>query len=373
MAVIAASSVRTCLGDGQQTFAALLEGRCGVGPLRYVDSSAVGVEYGYHVGEAGPEASRRASGWLAECVREALASAGVDASAGRIPVLVGSGLRELRGAERWAIDAADFSARELHMADVVAAISPALGPVLTISNACSAAGSALALAQDLVDSGAAQVVVAAGADAMTATMLAMIGRVAERPTTRVRPFDADRTGVLLGEGAAAVVVAGDRWAGPVLAVLLATALSCDAHHETAPAAEGICRAMREALVRADRSPEEVAVVLAHGTATALNDVTEAQAIRDVLVAGGGSPWLTAIKGGIGHTSGASALMSLDVALRCLADGRIPPIVGLESPLAEAAGLRLVAGGPVALSGRVAQVDAFGFGGVNAVTLVEAPA
>lgn len=371
MAVIAASAVRTCLGDGTETFARLLRGESGVGPLRHVDPDSVNVGYGYQIRDpaGGDEPALAGSAWLVDCLTELLAD--VEPVRGRVPVLVGTGLRELRAVERWAVRGQPTRPALLHFTTAVRALSPAFGPVLTISNACSASGHALALAEDLVNGGQADAVVAAGADGLTASMLAMIGRVTPERTRAVRPFDVDRTGVLLGEGAAAVLVVRDDWRGPTLARLLGTAVCCDAYHETAPSLDGIARAMTDALVRAGRAPSDVDVVVSHGTGTALNDVVEATALRRVLVDRGGNPWVTGLKGALGHTSGASALMSLDVALRCLATGEVPPIHGLRTPVPEARCLRLVSGSPVRCAPRLGQVNSFGFGGVNAVTLVEA--
>src|SRR5262245_13444027 len=197
-------------------------------------------------------------------------------------------------------------------------------------------------------------------------MHAMIGRVAERPYDLVRPFDANRPGVLLGEGAGAVVVVPSTWSGPRLARLLATGLSCDAYHETAPDIDGICRAVDDAFVRSGRSPREVDLVMTHGTGTALNDPAECEALRRTVLAAGGRPLVTGVKGAIGHLSGAAALANVDVALRCLTSGEIPPIVGLRVPLPEGAGLDFVVGAPVPYAPRLVQVNAFGFGGVNAV-------
>ncbi|MER7274948.1 beta-ketoacyl synthase N-terminal-like domain-containing protein [Dactylosporangium sp. NPDC000244] len=366
--LILASEVRTCLGDGDATYAALLAGRTGVAPLRGVDGARINVLHGYEIPGADHGRPLRAGAWLAQCVTAALRRAGVDLAAEparRVTAVVGTGLRELS-----AVEAGDTRAEDLHFAGVVRAAAPVLGEVLTIANACSAAGHALALGQDLLELGDADVVVVGGADAMTESMLAMIGRMADAPTDRIRPFDADRRGVLLGEGAAAVVLAREPSPGrrPVGRVL-ATGLSCDAEHETAPSADGIARAMRDAYHRAGRAPSDVDLVVAHGTGTALNDPVEAGVLRAEV---GGRPLVTAVKGAIGHTSGGSALMSLDVALRCLAGGPVPPVVGLREPAPEAHGLRLVTGAPAPGRIRLAQVDAFGFGGVNAVTLVAAP-
>ncbi|MFE3171543.1 beta-ketoacyl synthase N-terminal-like domain-containing protein [Amycolatopsis sp. NPDC059090] len=367
MATIAASAVRSCLGDGPATFAALLAGRGGAAPLRYVDPDLVNVGAAYEIDEE--TSHRRAGTWLAACVVEALRQADPRVPRGSVPVLAGTGLRELGAAEKWSAGAAGMTVEDLHFTGVLRETDDRLGPVVTVCNACSATGHLLALAQDLVDSGAAPAVVVAGADSLTVSMLAMIGRVAPDRTERIRPFDADRTGVLLGEGAAAAVVVPDGAAAAPLGRLLATGMSCDAAHETAPDADGIARAMREALDRSGRTGEEVDLVLAHGTGTELNDRVEARVLREHL--GENGPLVTAIKGATGHTSGASALMSLDVALRCLATGWVPPVAGLDRPAADCGGVRLVRSAPVRARPRLAQVDAFGFGGVNAVTLVGA--
>jgi 3-oxoacyl-[acyl-carrier-protein] synthase II len=135
--------------------------------------------------------------------------------------------------------------------------------------------------------------------------------------------------------------------------------------------EGIGRAVADAFARSGRDPTEVDLVLAHGTGTALNDPAECEALRRGLLARGSTPRITAVKGALGHMSGTAALANVDVALRCFATGWVPPVVGLREPLEEGEGLRFVVGAPVRCAPRVAQVNAFGFGGVNSVTLLEA--
>jgi 3-oxoacyl-[acyl-carrier-protein] synthase II len=370
-ALIAASSIRTCFGGGPKTFAALLRGDSGVVPLRQGDPAKLNVSYSYHAGSGDPHRPFRAGEFLAECLADVARAAAVDPLRMRVVVLVGTGLRELSAVEQWALEGTIFEVEQLHFGDLVRQVLPGVAEVITISNACSASGHALALAQDLVELGEADVVLACGADTMTQSMLAMIGRVAPAPTTQVRPFDRDRDGVLLGDGAAAVAVVGSSWTGPALGRLVATGLSCDAHHETAPDVEGISRSMRDAFDRAGRDPAAVDLVVAHGTGTALNDSAESAALRTVVLGAGGDPLVTAVKGSTGHTSGSAALVNLDVALRCLAGGVVPPITGLRTVLPEGEGLRFALAAPVALQPELVQVNAFGFGGVNAVTLLEA--
>lgn len=370
-ALIAGSSVRTCLGDGDATFAALLRGESGIGELRYVDSEQLNVHRGFHITEPGEERPFRASNWLVACVAEALAQAEIDPERQRVVVIVGTGLRELRAVERSALSGTALDLGRLHFATAIRGALPAVADVVTLSNACSAGGHALALAQDLVLLGEADAAVAAGGDAMTESMLAMIGRMADGPSDVLRPFDARRNGTLLGEGAAAAVIVPEGASFRPLARLLSTGLTCDAHHETAPHADGIWRAMQEALTRAGRQPEDVDLVLAHGTGTLLNDALEAALLLRALAATVPGPLVTAVKGAVGHTSGGAALLGVDVAIRCLAQRVVPAIVGLERLLEEGGALRFVTERPAPAELRLAQVNAFGFGGVNAVTLLEA--
>ena len=204
-ALVAGSAVRTCFGSGAQTFAALLRGACGVGPLRHGDPARLNVAAGYHIGGQSPtddpRQPLRASGWLSACVRQALDEAGVDPARQRVLALVGTGLRELSAVEEAALGGPGTPVHRLHFGAAVREAAPGVGAVLTVANACSASGHALALAQDLVELGEADAVVVGGADAMTQSMLAMIGRVADAPTERIRPFDRDRQGKLLTEEA----------------------------------------------------------------------------------------------------------------------------------------------------------------------------
>ncbi|MEV7085124.1 beta-ketoacyl synthase N-terminal-like domain-containing protein [Streptomyces sp. NPDC093085] len=392
VAITGAEAV-TCLGDADATFAALCAGTDGSEPLRFHDTARIGVTRGYHVQDTteateatgtvgsdgtegtegtveGGEASLRAGRWLARCVAGAVRRAGIDPARQRVTVIVGTGLRELRAVERWALDGVPVRRRDLHFDAAVRAVLPGATEVITVSNACSASGHALALAQDLLTAGEADAVVAAGCDAMTASMLTMIGRVADAPTAALQPFQEGRAGVLLGEGAVAMVLQPATAEGIApLATVLATGLSCDAHHETAPDVAGIVAAMRDAHRRAGVDPRDIGLVLAHGTGTALNDPTEAAALREVFPDTAPGPLVTGVKGAIGHTSGSAALMSLLVAAQALRTGTVPATVGLSEPIPEAAELRLVTGEPAACDARLAQVNAFGFGGVNAVSVI----
>ncbi|GAA2974425.1 beta-ketoacyl-[acyl-carrier-protein] synthase family protein [Actinokineospora diospyrosa] len=362
--VVTGYDMVTGLGDLRSTTAGLFAGRTALGPLRFHDKT--GVTHGYQIPDEDPEPSLRASRWLTRCVAGA-AAAGLPPDVRRVHVVVGTGLRELRAVERWAVDGAALDPADLHFGRAVRRALPTVEGVHTVANACSASGHALAVGADMLVTGEADAVVVAGADAMTDSMLAMIARISDDPTTALRPFDRDRTGVLLGEGAAAVVLRPD--APDARAHLLSTSLTCDAFHETGPHLPGIVNAMRDAHTRAGITAEDIDLVVAHGTGTALNDPTEAAALTQVL---GDRPSVTALKGALGHTSGAAALMNLIVAIESMHAGRVPAVAGLINSIPEAAGLRLVRGEPEAGRFELAQVNAFGFGGVNAVSVVGLP-
>ncbi|MFD8864812.1 beta-ketoacyl synthase N-terminal-like domain-containing protein, partial [Streptomyces sp. NPDC059590] len=301
-----------------------------------------------------------------------------------VPVLVGTGLRELRSAELAWCEGTPLDPDRLHF-----------GPALrerfgaersyTFSGACSASLYALALAADLLATGAEDTVVVAGVDTLTESMFGLLDRVHAEPPERVQPFDRARRGVLMGDGAAAVVLRREEpqrgepqredaprggAAGAPLGVLRAVSMNCDARHVTAPDPRGIAEAVTEAQWRAGVKPGEIDLVLLHGTGTLLNDEAEATAIAEVFGHDVGAPLMTAIKSMTGHTSGSSGLLSLIVALKSLSTGQVPPTLGLTEPVAEAAGFRFVRERVEGAELNVAQIDAFGFGGVNAVAIVE---
>ncbi|WP_067539258.1 beta-ketoacyl synthase N-terminal-like domain-containing protein [Nocardia crassostreae] len=360
---------RTCLGDAEQTFAAMTRGVLGVAPLwpDRGDAANLGVEYAHQIPDS-PK-TRRASAWLAEVVAAAAADAGLDTVARRVIVVVGTGLRELASVERWRRDGDPMQVHELHFGAAVRRALPGVTEVLTICNACSAGNHVLAVAADLLTAGAADAAVVAGCDGMTESMLASIGRTAPERTHLVRPFDAHRTGPLLGEGAAAVVLEpGDVVTDPK-GWLRSVGLSCDAHHPTAPDVHGMARSMSDAHTRAGIVPADLDLVVMHGTATVLNDVTESTAHREVFGDDADHPLVAGVKGYLGHTSGAASMMSLVVALQAIRYGRVPAIAGLREPIPEAADLSLVTGAAQAADISLAQINGFEFGGVNAVAVI----
>ncbi|MFI6849640.1 3-oxoacyl-ACP synthase [Kitasatospora sp. NBC_00085] len=361
--------------DPGELFANLCAGVSGVGELKGFDLSRHDARFAYEVDdrpEPGADVPRRATALLIDAIAQAARDAGLDEhDLSGVPILIGTGLRELRSVELWQRDGIDFPPQDLHFGTALRAAFNA-DDTHTFSNACSAGLYALGLATDLLAGGAAETVIVAGVDVLTETMYGLLERVQPVPPERVRPFDRNRAGVLMGEGAAAVVLTRTPAAGrKVHGVVRTVAVNCDAHHVTAPDPVGIAEAIREAHARAGLKPADIDLVMVHGTGTLLNDEAEATALADAFGADAGRPLMTAIKSMTGHTSGASGLLGLVVTLSSLAEGQVPPTVGLDDPVDEAAGFRIVTGTAAREPLTVAQLNAFGFGGVNAVAIVEA--
>ncbi|MFB8237922.1 beta-ketoacyl-[acyl-carrier-protein] synthase family protein [Kitasatospora purpeofusca] len=374
-AVTGAGAVAGIGRDPGELFANLCAGVSGVGELKGFDLSRHDARFAYEVDDRprpGTDVPRRATALLIEAVGQAARDAGLDErDLGGVPILVGTGLRELRSVELWQRDGIDFPPQDLHFGTALRAAFNA-DDTHTFSNACSAGLYALALGTDLLAAGSADTVIVAGVDVLTETMYGLLERVQPVPPDRVRPFDRNRAGVLMGEGAAAVVLTRTPAEGrKVHGVVRGVAVNCDAHHVTAPDPAGIAEAVRAAHTAAGLEPADIDLVMVHGTGTLLNDEAEAVALADAFGEHAGRPLMTAVKSMTGHTSGASGLLALVVTLSCLAEGLVPPTLGLDDPVDEAAGFRIVTGEATEAPLTVAQLNAFGFGGVNAVAIVEA--
>ena len=377
-ACITGTGIITSLGASRSVvFERLCQGVSGPKPLGGFPRDKFNMNSAHEIDDrptAGLDRPLRCTDWLVAAVRAALEESGLDPRRTRIAVVVGTGLRELRSFELWRTESAPFEVGQLHFgAAVRRALTPDT-PVYTLANACSASNFALGLATDLIALDQAEVVIAAGCDSITETMFGILDRVSLSKPESVRPFDRDRRGVIMGEGAAAVVVeplnhARARGARS-LALVRGVGMSCDAYHETAPSVAGMSRAMCDAYDRAGLDADSIDLILAHGTGTPLNDLAEAKALRPFFGERDERVLVTAIKSMTGHTSGASGLVGVIAAIESMRTGRVPPTLGLIDPIEEADCLQIVRGAALETPVRFSQVNAFGFGGVNAVAVLE---
>ncbi|GAA0400758.1 beta-ketoacyl synthase N-terminal-like domain-containing protein [Streptomyces luteireticuli] len=359
-------------GDAEESFAAMRAGREGLAPTRIFDSGRYRARHTYAIDDLpadGRDIPLRATGWLLTAVARALADAGLGEDLTDVPVLVGTTLREQRSLELWWREGAELTNDDLYFGPALRRRFNAVTSY-TCANACAASLYALGLGADMLELGLADTVVVAGVDSIAESTFAAMDRAQTLVPHAVRPFDRTHKGMVMGEGAVAVVLRRPgTGGGPPVARLRSVALNCDAVHPTAPDPAGITTAVREAHRRAGVRPADIDLVMLHGTGTARNDETEATVMTEVFPEAPG-PLMTAAKSSVGHTLGGSGLLSLITAVLGMRHGAVPPVAGLTDPIEEAAGLRLVRGAAAPAEIRLAQVNAFGFGGINAVAVVE---
>jgi nodulation protein E len=244
------------------------------------------------------------------------------------------------------------------------------GPSFTISTACASATHALGHAFWMVRSGAADMALAGGSEAPFS-----VGNLKAWESLRVvsadtcRPFSRNRSGMILGEGAAMLVLEPYETArarsARVWGEVLGFGMSSDAGHITQPNAEGAARAMRLALEDAQLAPEAVGYLNAHGTGTEANDVTEAQAIRAVFGAHADALAVSSTKAMHGHALGASGALEAAATLLALHHGILPPTANFEA-------LDVVPNKAREARVLYALSNSFAFGGMNAVVALGAP-
>ena len=255
------------------------------------------------------------------------------------------------------------------------------GPNLCLATACAASAHAIGEAARLVRDGSADVVLAGGTEAsLTPTAISAFARMtalstrSDDPARASRPFDADRDGFVMGEGAAALVV--ERWDRAVArgarihAEIIGYGRTADAYHITAPSpgGEGAAACMRAALDDAFLDPDAIGHVNAHGTSTPLNDAAEAEAIRKVF--GDAAPPVTSTKGVTGHLIGAAGAAEAVASILALRHGAVPPTANHET-LGEGLGIDVVSASPRPIEPKPVVSNSFGFGGHNATLIIAA--
>ncbi|MEU5695831.1 beta-ketoacyl-[acyl-carrier-protein] synthase family protein [Actinosynnema sp. NPDC020468] len=379
------------VGTGRAAFsAALRAGRTGAAPITSFDTTGFPRVHGCEVPDFAPERLLRRldpRGWgrtslFAACAaRLAVDDAGLaDTAGGGTAVVMGTTSGESQELEAMtaAVLAGGFPAVPAGVATALPAgrISRAVseelaaeGESLTLATACSASNYAIGRGYDLIVDGDAEVVVAGGADSVCRWAHAgfhRLGALAEHACT---PFDADREGILTGEGGSALVLEPlDRAlarGARVYAELLGYGLNCDARHIMAPDPDSIAECVRLAHAHAGIGPSEVDYICAHGTGTRANDAVEAAAITKVF--GDVPPPVSSVKSVLGHTMGAASGFGAIASVLAIAEGFLPPTAGWRTPDRELAALDVV---PVSRPARVrvAQNNGFAFGGNNAITV-----
>jgi len=255
------------------------------------------------------------------------------------------------------------------------------GPNLCVSTACATGNHAIGDSLRIIQRGEADVMVAGGTEAVIGPLCVAgfsnckaLSTRNNEPERASRPFDKERDGFVMGEGAAVLVLerlehALDRGAS-IYAEVCGYGMSADAYHMTAPApgGEGAVQSMQAALRDAGLPPEAVDYINAHGTSTPYNDANETLAIKQVFGDHATRLPISSIKSMIGHTLGAAGAIEAVATILSLKHGILPPTINYEHPDPDC-DLDYVPNTARELPIRVAMNNSFGFGGTNATTLL----
>jgi 3-oxoacyl-[acyl-carrier-protein] synthase II len=256
------------------------------------------------------------------------------------------------------------------------------GPFANFSTACSSSAMALGEAMRTIMAGRADAIVAGGSEALLTpgtlaawqALRTLAPADAADPAASCKPFDKRRAGLVLGEGAAAFVLEEESRArargAPIHALLTAYGNSCDAAHMSRPDRDGQVRAMREALIEAGLEPKAIGYINAHGTATAVGDIVEAEAINVVFGAAASDVPVSSTKSLHGHLLGGAGALEFAVALLALEKGVLAPTAFLEQPdpACRVRHVRLRA--ERVAPPRAVMSNSFAFGGSNVVLIAE---
>ncbi|MBB4302217.1 3-oxoacyl-[acyl-carrier-protein] synthase II [Rhodobium orientis] len=307
----------------------------------------------------------------------------------RTGVLIGSGIGGLKGIEDGAFTVRDRGPRRLspffipgrliNLASGYVSIRHQLkGPNHAVVTACSTGAHAIGDASRLIGLGDAEVMVAGGTESPVCR-LAMAGFSScralttgfnDRPLEASRPYDRDRDGFVMGEGAGVVVLEEYEHAkargAKIYGEIIGYGMSGDAYHITAPAedGDGAYRCMKAAIERAGVTPHDIDYVNAHGTSTPLGDEIELGAIHRLVGDAADGITMTSTKSATGHLLGAAGAVEAIFSLLAMRDSVVPPTINLENPSVETR-IDLVPKVKKSMNVDVVLSNSFGFGGTNA--------
>lgn len=405
--VVTGMGAVTPFGIGVDPFwEALIEGRSGVAPVTLFDTSEFDVRFAGechqfiptdHLERKSVKRLDRFAQLALVAVAEAMRDSGLDldqTDRSRVATVFGSGiggLNELeqqhgRLTEKGPSKVSAFTIPKLMVNAASGNISIAhglRGPSIAVSSACASAVNAMGEALKYIRRDEADVVVTGGSEAaVTPLALAAFSSMKalstrnDEPARASRPFDRDRDGFVLAEGAGAMIFEelehAKKRGATILAEVIGFGCTSDAQHITQPSEDGLgaAEAVRLALVDAEIAPDEVDYVNAHGTGTPLGDVAETLAIKKTFGEHARKLVVSSTKGAIGHSLGASGGIEAIATIRAIQHSVIPPTVNLDEPGKEC-DLDYCPRTARDASVRIAASNSFGFGGHNACIVIRA--
>lgn len=381
---IIAGALRSSLGQDPTTISrALIEGRGGPSNIALEGFSERQLSYFPIHGQGSPGSGDdevRLLEMLETCANEALSASGLDADGlAQTGLFLGSSSFAIGGAEQQYRQRLEQDNRALALpyqryGDFARHLSHRFGLAageFTFSTACTSSANALLYAAQAVRSGRMQAALVVGVEGFNLATLLGFDSLQLLSHSGYRPFDRNRAGLVLGEGVAAVVVASQDWPSPAKGwegvSLLGGANGCDPSGLTCSSAKSMADVIQHALVDAETTPEAVTVIKAHATGSESNDAAEAAAMRHIFDAQKLPP-LTALKGALGHTLGASGVLELAALVPCLKAGSVPPTTGFSEVDPQLDCHPLLR--PIPFSGGRILNNCFGFGGNNTSFVLE---
>ena len=376
-------------------------GVSGVGPLTLIDASAFQVRIacevkGFQAEDWMParEARRRdrfehfASAAASQAIQQAGLSVS-EAQAGRVGVIVSSAIGGLTSLQENILDMQAEGPRRISpfliprmmsngAAGLIAIDHGYRGPCFAVASACASGADGIGIAWQLLRSGAIDAALAGAAEATITEVgvgafdrLGALSRHNDDYDTTPRPFDLNRDGFVMGEGAAILVLETEsharRRGALILAELAGYGATADAYHITAPSEDGVggAQAIAQALANGQIEPDEVGYINAHGTATELNDISETKAIKAVFGERAYKIPVSSTKSMTGHMMGATGALEALFCVQAVRENLIPPTIHYQTPDPQC-DLDYVPNRAREQRVKVAISNAFGFGGHNAV-------
>ena len=384
----------------QETWKIATSGKSGIGKITHFDSNEHTTTFAGEVREFDPaslfgkKTARHMDRFVQFAVaatEEALQDASLnitDSNRDRIGVIIGTGIGGVSTLEKQTATLRKSGPKRVSpfmvpmmlpdtAAGQVAINFGARGPNLCVTSACASSTNALGEATEIIRRGSADIVIAGGAEAaitpVTIAAFANMGALSSRnddPTSACRPFDRDRDGFVAGEGAAILLLESEQHAlergATIYGEIAGYGLSNDAHHITAPAADGasaiIC--MQLALRDSKLKSTEINYINAHGTSTPLNDKTETLAIKQVFGEHAYGIPISSTKSMHGHLLGAAGALEAIMCIQSLVHGIVPPTINQFTSDPEC-DLDYVANNSRKLESNAVMSNSFGFGGHNA--------
>lgn len=408
----------TPLASGvEESWSRLLDGQSGAGPITHFDAveSGVATTYACEVPRGdGSEGSFNPDDWVVKkdqkkiddfilygiaaadmAVRDAGWTPEDEASRLRTGVMIGSGIGGLSSIADTAVMIKEKGPRRVSPFFIPGALINLIsgqvsirfgfkGPNHSVVTACSTGAHAIGDAARLIKSGDADVMIAGGAEAAICEIgiagfnacKALSTKRADDPKAASRPYDADRDGFVMGEGAGIVVLEDYEHAkargAKIYAEVLGYGLSGDAYHITAPSedGEGGERSMRAALANAGLEPKDIDYINAHGTST-MADTIELGAVERMMGDAAGKVTMSSTKSATGHLLGAAGAIEAIFSILAIRDQVAPPTINLDTPAVETA-VDLAPNAKREREINVALSNSFGFGGTNASVLFGKP-